>query len=197
MSGMDYPPGSLVLITGLPGAGKTTLLDRLYGLRGDESEPVLVGEALVIDSRQSRARLATWLPRLPRKGRTLLVHVTHVSRIARAVMSGRSVVAHSRASWPHLLYGFAWLARASGGGLYVIMLDVEPETAVAGQIQRGRVVSDVTFARHTRRWQALVAQARGGSLPPAVGVTVLDRQAANQLENIVFRGVTTEEAVPS
>ncbi|MFI6322520.1 AAA family ATPase [Nonomuraea sp. NPDC050556] len=194
---MDFPPGSLVLITGLPGAGKTTLLDRLYGLRGDESEPVEAEGVLVIDSRQARVSLAGLLPRLPRKGRTLAVHLTHVSRIARAVMAGRSVVAHSRASWPHLLYGFAWLARASGGRLYLIMLDVEPETAAAGQIARGRVVADATFARHVRRWQELIAQARGGSLPPAYGVVVLDRRQADALEKIDFRHVTSEDAVPS
>ncbi|MFC7639970.1 hypothetical protein ACFQX6_02130 [Streptosporangium lutulentum] len=62
---LNYPAGSLVLLAGLPGAGKSTLLDRLYGLRGDEREPVRDGEAQVIDSRQSRNWWARYLGPIP------------------------------------------------------------------------------------------------------------------------------------
>lgn len=208
MSGMpesiSFPPGSLVLLSGLPGAGKSTLLDRLYGLTGAETTPVTVDGVLVIDSRQSRARWAAVFPRLPRRLRSLLVHVTHMSRISGAVLGDRPVVAHSRALWPHILYGFAWLARMNGRKLYVILLDVEPEIARAGQVTRGRIIRDVTFTRHTRRWRALIDRARTGALPPADGVVVLDRPAADQVKAIVFewRGspssdVTSGTAVPS
>ena len=183
---LRYPARSLVLLAGLPGAGKSTLLERLYDLRGDEREPVRGAGALVIDSRQSRNRWATRLRLITPRARTPIVHATHVWRIARALMRGEAVVAHTRGTWPHILHGFAWLTRRLDAELHVILLDVEPHVAWAGQQERGRVVTISTFARHCRRWRTLVARARGGSLPPATGVTILDRQAADQLRAIRF-----------
>jgi hypothetical protein len=184
---LRYPAGSLVLVAGLPGAGKSTLLDRLYGLRGDETAPVPAGGALVIDSRQSRNWWARFLRPLPVRLRTPLVHATHVWRIGRAVLAGHGVVAHTRGTWPHILHLFAWLARRRGGRLHLILIDVAPETARAGQFARGRVVTSATFNRHCRRWGPIVDRARGGDpLPPAAGVTVLDRTAADKLQAIHF-----------
>lgn len=183
---LHYPAGSLVLLGGLPGAGKSTLLDRLYGLRGDEREPVHAGEARVIDSRQSRNWWARYLRPIPPRARVPLVHTTHVLRIARALLRGHGVVAHTRGTWPHILYGFAWLARRVGSEVHLILLDVEPRTAREGQLSRGRVVTGTTFARHCRRWRVLIARARSGSLPPAAGVTILDRPAADLLRAIRF-----------
>ncbi|WP_406316218.1 ATP-binding protein [Streptosporangium sp. NBC_01639] len=191
---LSYPPGSLVLLAGLPGAGKSTLLDRLYGLRGDEREPVRAGEVRIIDSRQSRNWWARYLGPIPPRIRTPIVHATHVARIARALLRGHGVVAHTRGTWPHILYGFAWLARRVGSEVHLILLDVEPEVARAGQLSRGRVVTGVGFARHCRRWRVLVGRARGGSLPPAAGVTVLDRPASDLLSAIRFdRGQEGQE----
>ncbi|MBB4915507.1 AAA family ATPase [Streptosporangium saharense] len=185
---LTYPPGSLVLLAGLPGAGKSTLLDRLYGLSGDEREPVAADGARVIDSRQSRNWWARYLGPVPPRARTPLVHATHVWRIARAVLAGHDVVAHTRGTWPHILYGFAWLARRTGGEVHLVLLDVDPETARAGQLARGRTVTAATFARHRRRWRTLVGRARRGSLPPAAGVTLLDRPAADRVGAIRFTG---------
>ncbi|WP_214102653.1 AAA family ATPase [Acrocarpospora catenulata] len=182
-----FPPRALVLLTGLPGAGKSHLLTQLYGLSGAEPRPLRVGQTLVIDSRQARVRWARLLPRLPRRAQTLVVHLSHVSRIARALPLGDAVVAHSRAAWPHLLYGFALLARLTGRPFHVLMLDVPPETAWAGQLARGRAASPASFARHRRRWEVLLSQARSGSLPPAHGVHVMDRPAADVLRRIEFR----------
>ncbi|TDD40581.1 ATP-binding protein [Actinomadura sp. KC06] len=182
-----YPAGSLVLVAGLPGAGKTTLLDRLYGLRGDETAPVPAGDVRVIDSRQARNWWARILRPLPGRLRTPLIHSTHVWRIGRAIVAGHGVVAHTRGTWPHILHLFAWLARRRGHRLHLILLDVDPKTARAGQVARGRVVTAATFARHCRRWYPLVDRARGGEpLPPATGVTVLDRDAADRLKTIHF-----------
>ncbi|WP_326640951.1 ATP-binding protein [Streptosporangium sp. NBC_01755] len=183
---LHYPAGSLVLLAGLPGAGKSTLLDRLYGLRGDEREPVHAGEVRVVDSRQSRNWWARYLGPIPPRARIPLVHTTHVVRIARALLKGHGVVAHTRGTWPHILYGFAWLARRVGSEIHLILLDVEPGTARDGQFSRGRVVTDTTFARHCRRWRVLIERARSGVLPPATGVTILDRPAADLLRAIRF-----------
>ena len=186
---LRYPAGSLVLVAGLPGAGKSTLLDRLYGLRGDERAPVAAGGVLVIDSRQSRNWWARFLRPLPVRLRTPVVHATHVWRIGRAIHAGHGVVAHTRGTWPHILHLFAWLARRRGGALHLILIDVAPETARAGQFARGRIVTHTAFNRHCRRWQPLIDRARGGGpLPPAAGVTVLDRDAADKLRAIHFTG---------
>ncbi|WP_433461621.1 ATP-binding protein [Spirillospora sp. CA-128828] len=184
---LRYPAGSLVLVAGLPGAGKSTLLNRLYGLNGDETEPVRAGDVRVIDSRQSRNWWARFLRPVPVRLRTPIVQATHVWRIGRAIVAGHGVVAHTRGTWPHILHLFAWLARRRGGRLHLILIDVAPETARAGQFARGRVTTSTTFARHCRRWRPLIARARsGGPLPPAAGVTVLDRDAADKLQAIRF-----------
>jgi hypothetical protein len=176
-----------VLLAGLPGAGKSTLLDRLYGLRGDETAPVRAGDVRVIDSRQSRNWWARFLRPLPVRLRTPVVHATHVWRIGRAILAGHGVVAHTRGTWPHILRLFALLAGCRGNRLHLILLDVDPGTARAGQIARGRVVTTAAFARHCRRWSPLVDRARcGAPLPPAVGVTILDREAADGLKTIHF-----------
>ncbi|GGL04576.1 hypothetical protein Sme01_65850 [Sphaerisporangium melleum] len=183
---LRYPAGSLVLLAGLPGAGKSTLLARLYRLDGRETAPVAAaGEVRVIDSRQARNWWSRFLGPVPPRARTPIVHLTHVLRIARAVSRGHPVIAHTRGTWPHLLYGFARLARGRGG-MHLILLDVPPAAARAGQIQRGRVVTAATFARHCRRWRVLIERARSGRLPPAASVTVLDRAAADALSGIRF-----------
>ncbi|WP_106402764.1 AAA family ATPase [Actinocorallia populi] len=181
-----FPPGSLVLVAGLPGAGKSTLLRRLYGLTDTETEPVPAGGAVVIDSTQARNWWSPYLRPLPPRGRIPFVYATHVWRIGKALTDGRSVVAHTRGTWPHLLYGFGWLARRSGAGLHLVLLDVPPALARAGQHERGRVLTGPVFARHVRRWRKLVRRAHAGSLPPVASVTVLHREDADQVRDIKF-----------
>ncbi|MCP9977245.1 hypothetical protein [Actinomadura madurae] len=88
-------------------------------------------DVLVIDSRQARNWWARFLRPLPVRMRTPLVHATHVWRIGRAIVAGHAVVAHTRGTWPHILYCFAWLARRRGRTLHLILIDVAPETARA------------------------------------------------------------------
>jgi energy-coupling factor transporter ATP-binding protein EcfA2 len=183
---LRYPAGSLVLLAGLPGAGKSTLLARLYRVHGNETGPVAAGSVRVIDSRQSRNWWARYLGPVPPRIRTPLVHATHVWRIARAMLQGHTVLAHTRGTWPQILYGFAWLARRRGTDMHLILLDVSPQVARAGQYARGRAVTATTFARHRRRWRVLIDRARTGGLPPAASVTVLDRPAADLLHSIHF-----------
>ncbi|XVQ07908.1 ATP-binding protein [Spirillospora sp. CA-255316] len=181
---LRYPAGSLVLVAGLPGAGKSTLLERLYRLGGDESGPVPIDGGWVIDSRQARNHWAGLLAPVPARARVPLVNATHVWWIARAVLRGEGVVAHTRGTWPHILHLFSWMARPRGGRVHLVLIDVDPGTALAGQVARGRVVTAVTFARHCRRWRPLVRRARDGAVPPAATVTVLTRTEADGLEAI-------------
>ncbi|MGN9783449.1 AAA family ATPase [Nonomuraea sp. ZG12] len=183
---LRYPAGSLVILTGLPGAGKTTLLRRLYSLDGTETAPVTAGEATVIDSMQSRLYWADRLGWAPKPVRTGVVFATHLWRIRSAVRGGRSVIAHNRGCGPIVLRVFARMARRSGAGFHLLLLDVAPEAALAGQHARGRVVPERTFARHRRRCQRLLVRAKAGDAAPASGAHVLDRASANVLTSIRF-----------
>ncbi|MFI6502803.1 AAA family ATPase [Nonomuraea typhae] len=184
---LTFPEGSLVILTGLPGAGKSTLLTRLYGLTGAETAPVPAGAGVrIIDSRQARNTWSRRLSAAPKPLRTLVVHLTHVSRIARALAAGHTVVAHNRGAWPHVLYGFAHLARRNRREFHLIMLDVDARTALAGQRARGRVVSTATLRRHGRRWRRLVSKVRRGDPAPATSVTLLSREHVDALRLIRF-----------
>ncbi|WP_344596863.1 AAA family ATPase [Actinomadura vinacea] len=171
-------------MAGLPGAGKSTLLERVYRLRGDETGPVPIDGGWVIDSRQARNRWALRLGPLPVRAWVPLVNATHVWWIARAVLRGEGVVAHTRGTWPHILHLFSWLAGRHGARVHLVLIDVDPGTALAGQVARGRVVTAVTFARHCRRWRPLVRRARDGAVPPAATVSLLNRAEADGLRAI-------------
>ncbi|MEO3871404.1 AAA family ATPase [Nonomuraea sp. B12E4] len=186
---LRYPPGSLVILTGLPGAGKTTLLQRLYGLHGAESLPVTMGRVVVIDSVQSRHHWDGRLPWAPTPVRRAVVFATHVSRIRQALLLGHSVVAHNRGCSTYVLRGFAWLARRHRVSFHLLLLDTPPQVALAGQQARGRVVAPRTFARHQRRWRSLVARVRDGDPAPASGAQIVDRTQADLVAAIVFDGV--------
>ncbi|MGN9839666.1 AAA family ATPase [Nonomuraea sp. H19] len=183
---LRYPPGSLVILTGLPGAGKTTLLQRLYGLGGAESLPVTRGPAVVIDSSQSRRHWYGRLPWAPYPLRRAVVFVTHVSRIRQALARGQAVVAHNRGCGPYVLRAFAWLARRNRSSFHLLLLDAPPEAALEGQRARGRVVAPRTFARHQRQWESLVVRVKNGDPAPATGARIMDRAEATLLEEILF-----------
>ncbi|MGW0803158.1 AAA family ATPase [Nonomuraea sp. NPDC002799] len=188
---MRYPPGSLVILTGLPGAGKTTLLRRLYGLHGAETLPFTSGAVVVIDSYQSRRHWYGRLDWAPRPVRRAVVFATHLSRIRRALLHGHSVIAHNRGCGPYVLRGFAWLARRRGARLHLLLLDTPAGVALAGQQARGRVVAPKTFSRHQRRWEDLITRVKSGDPAPASGAYIVDRAGADLLEAIVFDEVTT------
>ncbi|MFG1701650.1 AAA family ATPase [Nonomuraea sp. M3C6] len=188
---LRYPPGSLVILTGLPGAGKTTLLQRLYGLHGAESLPVTMGTVVVIDSVQSRRHWYGRLDWAPNPVRRAVVFVTHLSRIRQALTRGHSVIAHNRGCGPYVLRGFAWLARRHRASFHLLLLDAPPEVALAGQRARGRVVARRTFARHQHRWQSLVSRVKAGDPAPATGARIVDRADAHLLETIVFDAART------
>ncbi|MEU5863918.1 AAA family ATPase [Nonomuraea sp. NPDC047529] len=183
---LRFPPGSLVVLTGLPGAGKTTLLRRLYGLHGSESAPVVADAVVVIDSGQSRLHWAGRITWAPRPVRRAVVFATHVSRVSQALAKGQAVLAHNRGCATYVLKGFAWLARRQRASFHLLLLDAPPAAAVAGQHARGRVVAPRTFARHRRNWDSLLARVAGGDPGPAVSAHVVTRAEADRLEHIVF-----------
>ncbi|MFI6641105.1 AAA family ATPase [Streptomyces sp. NPDC050504] len=173
---LDFAPGDVLVVSGLPGSGKTTLMKRTVTARA-------------IDSQDARDRWAALLPGpLPYALYRPLVRAAHYLGLRRALRSGESVVVHDcgTQAWVR-----RWLARAAarrGRALHLLLLDVEPDVARAGQRERGRGVSGYAFARHRRAVGRLVRDAERGVLPAGCASAVLlDRDAAGALKRVGFR----------
>ncbi|MFB6842670.1 AAA family ATPase [Streptomyces sp. NPDC056361] len=171
-----FAAGDLVVVSGLPGSGKSTLMKR-------------AAEGHVIDSQDTRERWEVRMPRLlPYALYRPLVRLAHYAGLRRVLRSGASAIVHDcgTQSWVR-----GWLAREArrrGSALHLVLLDVTPDTARAGQDARGRGVSAYAFARHRRAVGRLLRAAETGSLPPGcTSVTLLDRAAADTLRRISFR----------
>lgn len=172
-----FSPRDLVVITGLPGSGKSTLMKRAV-------------KSLRIDSQDTRDRWDERAPRfLPYGVYRPLVRVAHYFGLYRALRSGKGVVVHDcgTQSWVR-----GWLAREArrrGGTLHLLLLDVAPDTALAGQRERGRGVSRYAFLRHRSAASRLIRSVEKGDLPQGVDSAVLlDRDAADTLRRIGFTG---------
>ncbi|MFE5190686.1 AAA family ATPase [Streptomyces sp. NPDC056628] len=172
-----FGPRDLVVITGLPGSGKSTLMRRT--VRGPR-----------IDSQDTRDRWDARMPDLlPYTLYRPLVRLSHYAGLRRAVRRGGGLVVHDcgTQAWVR-----GWLARAArrrGGVLHLLVLDVDPDTALAGQRERGRGVSRYAFLRHRRAAARLMRAVTAGDLPRGCGSAVLlDRDAAAALRRIGFTG---------
>ncbi|MFE3648601.1 MULTISPECIES: AAA family ATPase [unclassified Streptomyces] len=180
---LRFPPGDLIVVSGLPGSGKSTLMGRVVPHRDGRGTPVLR-----IDSQDARDRWARGrLRRLPYALYRPLVRVAHYLALRRAVRSGGSVVVHDCGTLAWVRRWLSRTARRGGRGLHLVLLDVPPEAALTGQQARGRGVSRYAFARHRRAVRRLVARAEEARLPPGFGSAVLlDRTAAGALERVTF-----------
>ncbi len=180
--------GDLLVVSGLPGAGKSTLIRRVVPALDGRGDPVRS-----VDSQDSRARLERRLRglpvRLPYGAYRPLARLVHYAHLWRALRSGASLVVHDcgQRGWVRRL--LAREARRRGTALHVLLLAVEPGTALAGQRARGRTVSRAAFGRHRRAMERLIAAAEAGRPPAgAAGVFLLDRPAAAALRTITFAG---------
>ncbi len=141
------PPARFVVVGGLPGAGKSTAIRSLQtdqpGLR-------------VLDPEQ----VTTWLrdrvgPRAPYRVLRVLSHTIHALRVLLAVLLGPSrgpVVVHDTATRRRRTAALGALAVVRGWQPCLVVLQVAPELARAGQRHRGRVVGARAFEQHCRRW---------------------------------------------
>ncbi|MGW1796670.1 AAA family ATPase [Streptomyces sp. NPDC001984] len=170
-----FGPRDLVVIAGLPGSGKSTLMHRaVRGVR--------------VDSQDTRDRWDARTPRfLPYALYRPLVRLAHFAGLRRALRSGEGVVVHDCGTQAWVRGWLAREARRRSGTLHLLLLDVTPDTALAGQRQRGRGVSRYAFLRHRRAAARLLRSVEQGALPEGCGSAVLlDRDAADVLHRIGF-----------
>ncbi|MFE2302791.1 AAA family ATPase [Streptomyces sp. NPDC059445] len=173
--GLRFGTHDVVVVSGLPGSGKSTLMRR--AVRGAR-----------VDSQDTRDR---WDGRmsglLPYALYRPLVRLAHYAGLRRALRGGGGVVVHDCGTQAWVRRWLAREARRRGGALHLLLLDVTPAAALAGQRERGRGVSRYAFARHRGGVARLLRSAERGDLPEGCGSAVLiDRDAADVLHRIDF-----------
>ena len=165
------------MVTGLPGSGKSTLMR--HTVRGTR-----------VDSQDTRDRWERRMPRLlPYAVYRPLVRLSHYAGLRRVLRTGGPVVVHDCGTQAWVRRWLAREARRRGASLHLLLLDVTPQQALAGQRERGRGVSRYAFLRHRAASERLLRAVERGALPAGCGSAVLiDRDAADALRRVGFTG---------
>ena len=169
MTVVAVAPRALVVLAGLPGAGKTTLL------AGADTGGAAV---VILDSDQVRGYLRSVLPAaLPYRLYRPLVHLVHRLRILWfAVTAAGLLLVHEPSTRPTTRAGLVFVGVISNRPRHFVWLDADPEEALSGQVQRGRLIRRTSFARHVRRAGQLRKRFAAGKAPRGwQGLTVLTR----------------------
>lgn len=173
--------GDFVLVGGVPGAGKSTAIAAAM--------PDLVG-VRALDPDSLRYWFAHRFPSTPYRFYRPLCHALHAVVVLSLVLlgprrAGRLLV-HEPSTRPARLRALSWLARRRGWSPALVYVDAPPETALAGQVSRGRVIDPSSFAGHVRRWELLRQQAASGRCC-GWSTVLTDRTGAADALRIVLR----------
>ncbi|BAD56192.1 hypothetical protein NFA_13470 [Nocardia farcinica IFM 10152] len=185
---LRYPPRAAVVFSGVPGAGKSTALRKLFGSTADHRRPPRgPAGSVVLDSLHARNRLTPRLRMLPYPLWRPVVHLAHYTAIRRALRTADGpVIIHDCGTfaWSRRLIA-RWTA-AAGRDLHVVMIDVPPTVARAGQYARGRRSNGLFFTLHCRRWDELIAAMADAAPAVAASVVIVDRAAINRVQEVRF-----------
>jgi hypothetical protein len=163
------PGRTLLLVAGMPGSGKSTLL------AGLPARPGLV----VLDSDAHRAALGRRFPGLPYRRYRPLVHLLHRLALVRAARSDVATVAvHLPATGAPTRAAVVLLALLTGRAAHLLWVHANPDEALSGQHDRGRLVPSGSFAAHARRAVATHRRLLRGRVRGFSTITLLDRPAA-------------------
>ncbi|MFJ8044073.1 ATP/GTP-binding protein [Kitasatospora sp. NPDC096147] len=175
---LDYPPGSVVVVSGLPGSGKSTALGRW------------AAAAPVIDPRTTHlaceAVMPDWLPYAVYRP---WARLRYFRRLHTSTRDGAELLVHDCGSRSWLRRHLSRLLAPQGRELHLVILDVGAPEALAGQHSRGRSAPRRTFARHHRGLGRLVLALRAhgpAAAPGTASVTLLDRAARDRLPQVTF-----------
>ncbi len=147
---LSYPPGAVVVVSGLPGSGKSTLLRRW-------SEA-----ASVVDPRTVHLACEAVMPaRLPYAVYRPWARWKYFRWLRTAVRDGEALLVHDCGGRPWMR---RWLARSAGRQgreLHLVLLDVGVAEALSGQRARGRWAPRRAFVRHRRGLDRLLGALSG------------------------------------
>jgi predicted kinase len=189
---LRYPAESMLVVGGVPGAGKTTLLRGVFATTGEESTSVRTAEGVwVLDSEQTRNWWRRYLGWMPYGWWRPLVHTTHYLRLLRTLRSSDApIVVHDCATRPWTRRLIIAAARRSGRQVHLLLLDVSPDVATAGQAARRRLVRPSSFTTHCRNWRRLLHTVNEPMDPihrHTASVSLIDRTTAVHLRTIRFQ----------
>ena len=176
---LAIPPGSLVVLAGLPGAGKTTLLRRL-----SDAQPAGVR---ALDAEEVAARLRQGAPRVPYRLLRPAVHALHLLRVLREVRGGAACVLTTDPMTSPVRRA---LLRAAAAGsrrsLHVVLVDATAAQAREGQRSRGRSLGHRRMRRHVLRTARLrTVLERTGGMSFVDDVLVVPRAVAARTDRLV------------
>lgn len=153
--GLDFAPGDVVVVSGLPGSGKSTLIRR-------------TARQHAIDSQDTRDRWETVLPALlPYALYRPLVRAAHYAGLLRTLRAGGPVVVHDCGTQTWVRRWLAREARRRGSALHLVLLDVTPWSPDRGS---GNAAAGVRLCLRPAPPRGRPAAARHGERTAATGV---------------------------
>lgn len=151
-------PAPFVLLAGVPGAGKTEALKAI----SKQAPWVRISDAETV-----RSRLSRYVPWLPYGLCRPFVHtIGHLAVLVQIIRRDRGpLIVHDPGTrhWSRRL--LLRLALHRGHRPVAVYIDIDRESAILGQVRRGRVVRHHAFERHWRNWLALRTSILAGTDP--------------------------------